>query len=97
MLVTGSFTGTGQSAVGIPKPWDDKKTTARFNLDLDGTFAATIDVERSFDGGTTWSFVKGQQHTVPVSQVLEEPEDNVQYRLNCSVFTSGQVDYRLSN
>ena len=97
MLVTGSFAGTGQSAAGIPKMWQDAKTTSRFNLDISGTFVGTIDLQRSFDDGTTWVAVTGEQHTAPVSKVIEEPEDAVQYRLDCSAYTSGTAVYRMSS
>jgi hypothetical protein len=74
----------------------------KFNISLFGTFVATVKLQRSFDGGTTWIDVSRDtsgslaSYTAPISFVAEEPEDGVQYRLNCTAFTSGTVSYRLS-
>lgn len=70
---------------------------------------ATIDLERSFDGGTTWltcgvdatgtpaTYQFGSSNlTAPVNIVVSEPELMVAYRLNCRVYSSGTVNYRLS-
>lgn len=92
--LTGSFTGTGQSAVIA--------LYDRFNFTLRGTFVATVQLERSFDDGTTWDICSrdtigtAAAYTAPVSLVAREPEKKVKFRLNCTAFTSGQVDYRLS-
>lgn len=77
-----------------------------YNLSLTGTATATIQLERSFDGGTTWVAVSrdavGTAATFQstsafaVSVVGEEPEQGVQYRLNCTSYTSGIINYRLS-
>lgn len=93
--VTGAFAGTGQSAsfgplVGRP-----------FNISLWGTFAATVRLERSFDAGVTWLPLTAQGialcvWTGPVSESWEEGEANVLYRLSCTAFSSGPVNYRVS-
>jgi hypothetical protein len=90
---TGTFTGTGQSATPV--------ADGDFNLSLSGTFVATVQVERSFDAGTTWlpvTYVDGSalNWTAPVSTTLNEPESGVLYRLNCTAYTSGTVTYRIS-
>src|ERR1044072_6658965 len=90
---TGTFTGTGQSTGAV--------VAQDFNLSLSGTFVATVQLERSFDGGSNWlpvTYVDGSAltWTVPVSTTLNEPELGVQYRLNCTAFTSGTVRYRTS-
>lgn len=68
------------------------------------TFSATVELERSFDGGSTWlldntkvdgtvaSFNAGTNVNLRVS----ESEKNVLYRLNCVAYTSGTINYRLS-
>ena len=67
------------------------------------TFNATVQLERSFDGGATWivcnegmSGVLAQWNTGPVSLTFGEPEKNVLYRLNCVAYTSGTINYRIS-
>ncbi len=74
--------------------------------------AGTVDVERSFDGGSTWlmcnigglgagaTYVLGSQATAPIatpiSFVIGEPEAGMLYRLNCLAYTSGTINYRIS-
>jgi hypothetical protein len=68
------------------------------------TFAATLQLERSFDGGSTWILCNigaGGSPAVynagtPVSFAFGEPEKGVLYRLNCTAFTSGTINYRMS-
>ena len=68
------------------------------------TFSAPIQIERCFDGGATWlpCNIGGggalAQYTAgtPVSMVFGEPEKNVLYRLNCLAYTSGTINYRVS-
>jgi hypothetical protein len=97
-LISGTFGGTGQSRGG---PMNGNGTGA-FNAALWGTFSATVKLERSFDGGTTW-IVCGKDssgtesaYTGAVSLTVTEPEQNVLYRWNCTAYTSGTVNYRLS-
>jgi hypothetical protein len=90
--VTGTFAATGQSAKGSFK--------GCFNLTISGTFVATMRLERTFDDGTTWHpCTQGGQIiylTGPCSEVINEPGSGVNYRLNCTAYTSGTVTYRLS-
>lgn len=66
-------------------------------------FVGTVQIERSFDGGNTFlvanlgggmlaQFNAGS----PVSLTFGEPEKNVLYRLNCIAYTSGTINYRIS-
>ena len=67
-------------------------------------YVGTVQIERSFDGGKTWlvcniggggtlaQFAAG----TPVSITFGEPEKNVLYRLNCTAYTSGTINYRVS-
>ena len=93
-LVSGSFTGTGQSA--------SRRVQGQFNVSLWGTFVGTISVERSFDNGATWincsrdTAGTDNAFTAPTTQVLNEPENGVLYRVNCTAFTSGTINYRIS-
>jgi hypothetical protein len=94
-VITGTFTGTGQSAPGV--------YYGGFNFALWGTFAGAVQIQRSFDGGVTWigASYDGQgdiaSYTLPTSAVLNEPEHGVLYRLSCTAFTSGTINYRLSS
>jgi hypothetical protein len=99
-LVSGTFTATGQSSVKTNGGLPNFKGT--FNLSLWGTFVATVQVERSFDDGVTWlplsRDVLGSVMTFvqPVTLSLYEQEAGVQYRLNATSYTSGTVNYRIS-
>ena len=67
-------------------------------------YSATVQLERSFDGGNTWvvgnigaSGTLAQWSTgTPVSLTFGEPEKSVLYRLNCTAYTSGTINYRIS-
>lgn len=73
-----------------------------FNVAITGTFSATLQLERSFDGGTTWVPLSGSvvgttvTFTAPTTFQLQEPERAVFYRVNCTVFVSGPANVRIS-
>lgn len=100
--VTGSFTATGQSASFQPIIRD--RSWGQFNIALTGTGVASIQLERSFDGGSNWCqmYAGGTQLKTwsyagtNLSEISEESERNVTYRLNCTSYTSGTISYRLS-
>lgn len=95
IAVTGTFTGTANGT--------SAQFYGVFNLELSGTWAATVVLERSFDGGTTFVAAArdtsgtAASYTANVSIVVNEPEPGVIYRVRCSAFTSGTVAYRLSS
>lgn len=99
--VTGSFAATGQS--GSFKPVMRTMAWGSFNVFLNGAGTATIQLEKSYDGGTTWHgiYAAGTQIYVwsyagtNISETVDEPEPGVVYRLNCTAFTSA-VNYRMS-
>lgn len=95
--VTGTFTATGQSSAFQPIIRD--RSWGQFNLELRGTFVATVQLERSFNG-TDWvsctNLGTGVAFNGPVSEVCEENERGATFRLNCTAYTSGTVTYRLS-
>ena len=73
----------------------------RFNLTLSGSFtglAATL--QRSFDGGATWASCTNlgapTVFTAAASELGEEPEPGVLYRVNVTAIASGSVSVRLS-
>lgn len=92
--VIGTFGATGQSASFIPV------SGRAFNVSVYGTFSASVQLERSFDG-TNWFPITaaGTQlyaWTGAASEAAEDAEFNVSYRLNCTAYTSGTVNYRIS-
>lgn len=97
--VTGSFTGTGNSAAITPEIAVDRGC-ASFNVSVWGTFAGTVQPQRSFDSGATWlPFTKDRtaiSATAPFSEGFAEAEAGVQWRLSCTAFTSGTINYRIS-
>tara|TARA_R110000787_G_scaffold78897_1_gene172353 strand:- start:993 stop:1268 length:276 start_codon:yes stop_codon:yes gene_type:complete len=84
--VTGAFTSTAASAaITVIK---------EFNISLSGTWVGSVQLQRSFDEGTSWLNV-GTAYTANTESVGTDPENNrVQYRFNCT-WTSGTVTYRL--
>jgi hypothetical protein len=96
--VTSTFTATGQSAAIIAKGRDDGRPNF-VNVSLWGTFVGSVRVERSFDG-TNWlpltALGTAINFTGPCSETFDEAETGVQYRLNCTAYTSGTINYRMS-
>lgn len=102
-VVSGSFTATGQS--GSFMAWGKFNVVFGGASGPNGSWNATVRIERSFDGGTTWYIVgvggSGTQAIYStanqdVSVVVDEPELGVLYRLNCSAYASGTINYRVS-
>ena len=95
VLRTGTFSGTGQSPSAFV--W------GLFNVSIWGTFVATVQVERSLDGGTTWIVVAADgigtpaAYTSSISLTGDEIEQGTSYRLNCTAYTSGTINYRISS
>lgn len=92
-VLSGVFAGTGTSTAA---PF-----IGRFNFTIWGTFSATINLQKSFDGGATWLIardVNGNAMTLTAgdTRVIEEVEPGVVYSVNCSAFTSGSPSYRVS-
>ncbi len=79
LSVAGSFTATGTSTE-IPITHGD--------LSISGTFDATVQLQRNFGGA--WQVV--ETITAPVELVIE-PGKNQVFRLECTVYTSGTVNY----
>jgi hypothetical protein len=102
--ISGSFTATGQSASAVVfGPFNAVLWgTPLSGTGVSGTFSGTVQIERSMDGGTTWVVVStdgtGTQaiYTSPVSVAGMEPENGVLYRFDCTIYTSGTINYRLS-
>jgi|SRR5579884_659531 len=93
-VLGGQFTAAGQSQTIL--------LYGAFNVSIWGTFSGTVQLQRSFDGGTTWIMrtidATGQpaSFTAPTSIIVNEPERGVLYQLACTTYTSGTISYRLS-
>jgi len=87
--VTGQFTQTGVSASFTPIPGRG------FNVTIWGNWQGALQLNRSFDGGTTWIPVDTSL-IQNVSKVYVEPEAGVMYQLDCTGFVNGPVNYRIS-
>lgn len=83
--VQGVLSGTGVSA-GVP-------ISLRGSLSLLGTFDATVLLERSADGGTTWGTV--ETYTAPAEATIDGSKIEYLYRVRCSEHTSGSISYAL--
>lgn len=93
-----TFTATGASSAF--KPDILPVVGGRFNIEIRGAFVATVALQRSFDS-TNWVTVtkpdmSDATFTAPTSFSAEEVEYGASYRLNCVDYTSGTVNYRIS-
>jgi hypothetical protein len=91
---TGAFTATGG---GTPVPIVRR---GDLNISLSGTFVATVTLERSYDG-STWlpmTYLDGPalSWTAPMSTAFSVGDPGASYRFNCTAFTSGTVNWRIS-
>lgn len=101
--VTKDFTATNDTS-GNFQPKIRSMAWGAFNVFLSNTGSATIQLERSPDGGTTWYpiYAGGAQlyswsYTgTAISETVEEVEAGVIYRLKDTSHTSGTVTGRLS-
>ena len=102
MALSGSFTGTGQSA--------NVEIRGLFTLSLYGAGVGTVKIEKSYDNGTTWldmhlddlktvaSWSKLTGDEINPPPYLEPSAGDaypVLYRLNCTAHSSGTISYRL--
>lgn len=97
-LVTGALSGIGASALVTPRA---DLTVSGFNVSGWGTFVGTVQLQRSFDSGVTWlpQTLLGaatNSWTAPFSEKITETESGVLYRLACTAYTSGTINYRIS-
>lgn len=104
-VVSGQFT----TAIGAAKS-ASFQCWGGFNLCIygsggpNGSWSGSVQLERSFDGGTTWIVCgiggAGAQAVwttgTDVSIVVGEPEKGVLYRLNCTAISEGPINYRFS-
>lgn len=91
---TGAAPATGISPVFTPNIDARSSRAGFFNVSVYGSFTiATVVLERTFDGGTTWLPVYDDAgnaitFTAAGSKRVRELEAGVHYRLRCSVYTT---------
>lgn len=96
---------TTAQVAGIATGSDPAAVFSGLGISAEGT----VVVERSFDAGVTWlayninetgtpmKFAMGATGIDnPISFSISEPEVQVAYRLHCTVYTSGTINYRVS-
>jgi hypothetical protein len=94
-VITGALVATGEDAQEIT-------LYGVFNFAVWGTFVGTIQVEKTYDAGTTWipvysPFTGGALAlTAPGSVSIGEGERGVSYRAHCTQYVSGTLNYRFS-
>ena len=84
--ISGSFTGTGTSS--------SESMIGNFDMSLSGFGSGSVNLERSFDGWSSWVVV--ETFTADAEKVGRQVEHGVLYRFNCTAYTSGTIVYRLS-
>lgn len=100
IVASGTLSAPGQSAAISPKATVDGG--GALNVTLSGTWTGSVNIERSFDNGTTWNIVSedgtgtAATYTANMSVECVEGERGVSYRINATSVGSGTVVYRLS-
>lgn len=93
-VYTAAIGATGRTSLGV--------LSGYFNFFLSGTFSATVRLEKSYDGGTTWIPVSldtsgtAASYTAPTSIAGFECELGMLYAVNCTAYVSGAANVRLS-
>jgi hypothetical protein len=93
-LISGSFNGSGQTSVAF-------QFSPLFSVNLGGSFSATVLIERSPDAGVTYypcsTDATGTiaSYNAPMSVDVVSATHGMLYRLRCTAFTSGTVNYAI--
>lgn len=93
---------TGTMGATSTTPGSSVALLGNFNVAIWGTFVGTAQVVTSFDGGTTWIPVINKRtgstitFTAPGAIQEDEVEPGVLYGLICTAFTSGTINWRIS-
>ena len=83
--ITGSFTGIGLSNEVLA-------SEPEYNVSIYGG-SGTVEIQRSFDGGSTWQSI--ESFTADVERILDNVEVDTLYRFSCTAYTSGTINYRI--
>lgn len=91
-LIAGTFTAQGQTSQAV-------QSAPLLSVGLGGTFSATVLIERSPDGGSTWypcsTDATGTiaQYVAPMSVDVVSAAHGMLYRLHCTAYATGTVIY----
>ncbi|HLX18457.1 MAG TPA: hypothetical protein VKS24_24990 [Bradyrhizobium sp.] len=102
-VVTGAFSAATQVSA-VFSPMGAFNVAIWGNSGPNGAWTGSVQLERSFDGGTTWIVCgiggAGQQAIwatgTDVSFAAGEVEFGMSYRLHCTALSAGPINYRLS-
>lgn len=94
-VLSGSLSATSAT------PTSNAPFLGNFNLTASGTFVGTVELVCSFDGGTTWVpalNASGAAITLTAAGSLQltQYEPGVLYGVICTAYTSGAINWRLS-
>lgn len=94
-LVSGTLSGTG-----VIGPFQPPGGLRPFNVFITGTFVATVEVQKSYDGVTYTTLQPPEltavaAFTAPTAFAVVEPDPAVLYQLNVTSYTSGTVIGRM--
>lgn len=98
VFISGSAVATGRTPAAAPFT----PIKGYYNFTIWGVFVGTIELDRSFDGGTTWVPVSldalgdKASYTQPISVTGFECENGVVYSVNVTAYTSGTINFRVS-
>lgn len=100
VIVAGTLAVPGRSPSFCPRATRDGVGSSNFTLT--GTWVGSVNLERSFNNGSTWSVASvdsvGTPATFTSNLTVEftEGERGVVYSVNATSVASGTVGYRLS-
>lgn len=85
-------------SISAQNTWSDGISFAVgiFDLSISGTFTATITLQRSFNGGSSWHDV--ETFTQAVEAVVDNADNTVKWRIGVATgdYTNGTAEVRLS-
>lgn len=92
---------TAGDSFRLTQPPKRSSAPGQINVAIYGAFSATARIECSFDGSNWVPMAKDPDgnyasYTTPVALVIDAPEVGVSYRINCTAYTSGTINYRFS-
>jgi hypothetical protein len=102
--VSGSLSSATTGNTFAPVVSDRDTNAGGFNVIISGTFVATARLEKSVDNGVTWvpltvqtggGVVQLYTFTAPGADQVQEYVPGLLYRLNCTAYTSGTINYYL--
>ena len=88
-----TFGATGSSLSVTPGAKINSNKRDTIDLSIQGTFAGTIILKRSFDGGSVWGDL--ETYTAVTEKKIDVSGENYIYKLQCTAYSSGTATYLL--